>query len=275
MLIIGERINATRKRIREAVLDRDAELIRVEARRQVAAGAQMLDCNGGVEGREPECLAWLVTIVQEAVDVPLCLDSADPEALARALPLCRRRPLINSVTDERARLAAVLPLVREHGADVVALCMSEAGTPRGVDDRVATAGRLIEAIAGYGIEPGKIWIDPCVFPISTGAEHGPAVLGAVRRIREIHPGAHTTAGVSNVSFGLPVRKLLNKTFLTMLIGCGLEAAIVDPTEEGLVAGIHAAEALAGRDDYCVAYLEAYRDGTLGAPTAALQAGAAR
>jgi len=263
MLIIGERINATRKRIREAVLARDAELIGNEARLQVAAGAQVIDCNGGVEGREPESLCWLVETVQGVVDVPICLDSADPEALRRALPLCRQRPMVNSVTDERARLAAVVPLVREHDADVVALCMSGSGTPAGADDRVATASRLVEAITAQGVDAARIWIDPCVFPIGTATEHGPSVLEAVRRIRAAHPDSHATAGVSNVSFGLPVRKLLNKTFLLMLIGCGLDAAIVDATEEGLVAGIRAAEALAGRDEYCQGYITAYRDGALG------------
>jgi len=262
VLIIGERINATRKRISEAVLGADADFIREEARKQVAAGAQMLDVNGGIAGRETEALSWLTGIVQEVTDVPLCLDSADPAALAAALPLCRRQPMINSITEEPARFDAVLPLVKKHGTKIIALCMSPDSLPTGVEDRVSTATRLVNRLRAAGISDGDIYIDPCVFPVGTGQEHGPAVLEAVTQIRSLFPRAHTSCGVSNVSFGLPARKLLNEAFLVMLIGRGLDTAIIDPSEEGIMARILAAEALSGRDESCREYLQAYRSGKL-------------
>ncbi len=262
MLIIGERINATRKRINEAVLKGDADLIREEARKQTAAGAQMLDVNGGVAGREVEILSWLVGIVQEAAEVPLCLDSADPAALAAALPLCRRPPMINSITDEPARFDAVLPLVIRHRAKVIALCMSPDSPPTGVEDRVATAQSLVGRLRARGVPDEDIYIDPCVFPVSTNHTYGPAVLEAVTRVRGMFPDCHTSCGVSNVSFGLPARKLLNEAFLIMLLGRGLDAAILDPCDEGIAARIFAAEALGGRDEYCQEYLRAYRAGRL-------------
>ena len=262
MLIIGERINATRKRIGEAVQKGDADLIREEARKQAAAGAHVLDVNGGIPGRESECLRWLVGIVQEVADLPLCLDSADPDALRAALPLCRRRPMVNSITDERERIDKLLPVVRDHKAMVVALCMSESGPPEGLDDRIATASRLVGRLTSEGIPLNDIYVDPCVFPVSTGPGHGPALLDAVGRIREMFPGVHTSCGVSNVSFGLPVRKLLNEVFLMLLMSRGLDAAIVDPCQEGLMARIAAADALSGRDEYCQQYLQAFRAGRL-------------
>jgi cobalamin-dependent methionine synthase I len=262
MVIIGERINSTRKRIQEAVLKGDAELIREEVRKQVAAGADILDVNGGVAGREAELLCWLVGIVQEVTDVPLCLDSADPVALRRALPLCRKPAMINSITDEQARFDAVLPLVLEFRARVIALCMSESAPPAGADARVATATRLIERLTTAGVPPGDIYVDPCVFPISTGPEHGPAVLDSVTRIRSLYPDVHVSAGVSNVSFGLPGRKLVNEVFLMMLLSRGLDAAIIDPCDEGLVARVKAAEALAGRDEFCQEFLVAFRGGMM-------------
>ncbi len=262
MLIIGERINSTRKKIGEAVQKGDAGLIREEARRQLAAGAHMLDVNGGIPGREAELLAWLVKVVQEVQEIPLCLDSADPEALRQALPLCRQRAMINSITDERERWEKVMPLAKDFKAKIIALCMSESGPPKGTDDRVDVACRLVDRLTSQGVSLDDIYVDPCVFPISTGPEHGPALLDATWQIRNRYPGVHISAGVSNVSFGMPVRKLLNETLLVLLTARGLDTAIIDPCVEGLVAKVLAAEALIGRDEYCANYLGAYRQGRL-------------
>ncbi len=262
MFIIGERINATRKRIGQAVQDGDAELIRNEALKQVEAGADVLDVNGGVAGREAEFLPWLVNVVQEAVDVPLCLDSADPEALRRALPLCKQQAMINSITDEPDRFKAVVPLIREFNTRVIALCMAESGPPSTADDRVATASRLVEALTNAGMRHEDIYVDACIFPLSVGSNHTEAMLEAVGRIRSLYPQVHISCGLSNVSHGLPVRKLLNEVFGVMLMSQGLDAAIVDPTDARLMAGFTAAEALLGKDEYCANYLKAFRAGKL-------------
>jgi 5-methyltetrahydrofolate--homocysteine methyltransferase len=267
MILIGELINCTRKKVGAAAAQKDAAFIRDVALKQVAAGARMLDVNGGLAGREAETLAWLVEIVQETVETPLSLDSSDPEALRAALPLCKQRALINSITDEPARLEAVLPLLKEHRAQVVALCMGPNGTPTGVDDRVETACCLVDRLTTAGLALDDIYVDPCVLPISTGPEHGPAILEAVGQIRARYPGVHISAGLSNVSFGVPVRKLVNEVFLLLLMARGLDAAIVDPCDRQLMANVAAAEALLGRDEFCVEYLRAYREGKLETPTA--------
>ncbi len=267
MFIIGELLNCTRKRVGAAAQNRDAEYIKEIARNQANAGANVLDVNGGIPGQEVECLSWLVNVVQEAVEIPLCLDSADPAALRAALPLSKQRPMINSITDELARYQAVLPLLKEYHAKVIALCMGAAGPPTGVEDRVATACRLVDGLTGEGIALDDIYVDLCVLPVSTGSEYGKALLEAIGQVRGRYPGVHISAGVSNVSYGLPERKLLNEVFLLLLMARGLDAAIVDPCDRQLMMNIKAAEALLGRDEYCVEYIRAYREGKLGLPAA--------
>ena len=262
MLIVGERINATRKKIGEAVQNQDAEHIKAEAVKQVEAGANLIDVNGGIPGKEIEYLQWLVDLVQEVVEVPLCLDSADADALAAALPKCNEPPLINSITFEKERLAAVTPLVKEHGAKVIALCLSDEGPPQDFEGRIEIAARLVDQLTGDGIPLENIYVDPCVFPISTNSEAGTFVLDAISWIHAQYPGVHTICGASNVSFGLPVRKFLNATFLAMLIARGLDSAIIDPCNALTRACVLAADALAGNDEYCTSYIAAFRAGQL-------------
>ena len=264
MLIIGELINCTRKKVGEAAQKRDAEFFKDLARKQASAGAHMLDVNAGVPEKEVELLSWLVDLVQGVVEIPLCLDSADPEAMAKALPLCKQRPMVNSISDEPARWA-LLPVLKEHRPRVIALCLSESGVPSGVEDRVATACRLIDRLTAEGFALDDIYVDPCVMPIATGP-HGQHLLAAVGQIVSRYPGVHISAGVSNVSFGLPVRKLLNETFLQLLMAHGLDAAIVDPCDPQLMMSVIAAEALLGRDANCKSYLRGYREGRLGPVT---------
>jgi len=260
MLIIGELINCTRKKVGEAAQRRDAEFFKDLARKQAGAGAHMIDVNGGLPDQEVELLSWLVDLVQGVVDIPLCLDSADPEALLKALPRCQQRPLVNSISDEPARWA-MLPVLKEHRPKVIALCLSESGTPNGVDDRVATACRLVDRLIAEGFPLDDIYVDPCVMPLATGP-HSQHLLAAVGQIVARYPGVHISAGVSNVSFGLPLRKLVNETFLTLLMAHGLDAAIVDPCDHQMMMNILAAEALLGRDAYCKSYLRAYKEGKL-------------
>ena len=266
MLIIGELINCTRKKVGEAARHRDVDFFKEIARRQAAAGAGMLDVNGGLPGQETEVLPWLVNIVQETMATPLCLDSADPAALRRALPLCRERAMINSITDEAARLEALLPLLKEFRPMVIALCLGEAGPPNTVEDRVATASRLLDRLTREGFVLDDIYVDPCVLPIGTNPEHGRALVEATGQIKARYPGVHLSAGVSNVSFGLPMRKLLNETLIVLLMAQGLDAAIVDPTDEQLMVNVRAAEALLARDEYCANYIQAFRAGKLGQAT---------
>jgi 5-methyltetrahydrofolate--homocysteine methyltransferase len=261
MQIVGERINTSRKRMRAAVEEQDAAFIRKDAKKQVAAGATLVDVNCGTFVRdEPERLAWLVDVVQDAVDAPLCIDSPNPKALEMGLAHNRNgQPMINSITDEADRFSQVLPLVLEHKASIVALCMGDAGMPGSAEERFEAAARLIERLTKAGVPIGDIYVDPVVCPISTDGAHGRHVLDAIRRIMETFEGVHTICGLSNVSFGLPLRKLINQNFLTMCMAEGLDAVILDPLDARMMSNLIASEALLGKDDFCMNYVTAHRE----------------
>lgn len=262
MLIVGERINASRKAVRAALERLDAEAIGREVRLQADAGAHYIDANGGTfPGREPELLAWLVDTVQRTTDLPLCLDSSDPAALAAALPRAKTRPpMINSITLDR--FDAVLPLLREFGAKVVALCQADGGPADTAQRKFEIAARLIGRLNDAGIAPGDIYVDPLVFPVATDSGAGAAAIAAIARIMQSFPGVHAICGLTNVSHGLPARKLLNRSFLVAAMSAGLDAVILDPSDRDLMASLLAANALLGRDEYCLELLKAYRAGRL-------------
>ena len=262
MLIVAERINASRKAIRAALEKLDAEAIANEVRSQAAAGAHYIDLNGGTfPGREAELLCWLVDKAQQATRLPLCLDSADPEALAAALPLVTgARPMINSINLERERFERVLPLAREHGAKLIALVQGEGVPAASAAEKVELACQLVEKLVAAGMPLDDIYVDPLVFPVGTDSASGLATVTAIREIMARFPGVHTICGLTNVSHGLPARKLVNRTFLAGAIANGMDAAIVDPTDALLMAALFAAEAVFGRDEYCVNFIEAFQAG---------------
>ena len=265
MIIVGERINASRKRIAQALEERDAGWIRKEARRQAKAGAGYIDVNAGTSvAKEVENIAWLAGIVAAAVEVPLCADSANPEALRAALKLNRHgQPMINSITAEKVRLDGILPLVREFRTKVVALTMDDSGMPEDADGRVKVARDLHGELAAAGVPDEDIFFDVLVRPVSTDPRQALFCLEAVRRIRGEFPAVHFMCGMSNVSFGLPKRRILNRTFLTMLMVAGQDGAILDPTEPDVAAALFATRALLGQDEYCLEYIAADRAGRLG------------
>lgn len=261
MIIIGERINGTRRRIARAIEARDRGLIVREARRQKEAGADFIDLNAGTgRGSEIDSLRWLVEVAREAGCEDLCLDSARPEALAACLPLVPGRVMLNSINGEKAVMEAMLPLLDGFRGGLVALAMDEQGIPATVGGRLDIAGRIVEAVTARGLARENIYVDLLVQPVGTDPGSGRLFLEAVRALREQLPGVHTTCGLSNVSFGLPARRFLNRCFMAMAVGAGLDSAIIDPTDPGMVATALAAEGLTGADQYCVNYLAAFRAG---------------
>lgn len=260
MLVIAERINATRKSIARAMEERDEEFIAREARKQADAGAGFIDVNAGATpAGELESLKWAVKVVQQATDVPICLDSANPDILRAALELIEGdQVMLNSATAEEGKMMPVLELASEADALVVALTMDDTGLPKTADRRVEIATRLVEAAEEAGVPRDSLYVDPCIQPISTNPEQAVACMDAVRRIMAELEGVHTTCGLSNVSFGLPNRNLINRSYLAFLMAHGLDGAIMDPTEEGIMDVVLAGEALMGRDEFCMNYLQAMR-----------------
>jgi 5-methyltetrahydrofolate--homocysteine methyltransferase len=264
LLVVGERINTSRKRIALAVRERDADFIRREAVKQAEAGAGYIDVNAGTSvAHERDDLVWLTQTVQSAVEVPVCLDSANPDALEAALAVHRGDPMINSITAESERINGILPTVVKHKARVVALVMGDGGMPESVDGRLEVARDLHKRLTAAGVASDHIYFDPLIRPISTNPDQALAAIDATRRIMTELAGVHTICGLSNVSFGLPRRNLLNRAFLALLIGAGLDATIIDPIEPGMMSTLLAASALVGRDEYCMNYIAAERAGRLG------------
>jgi len=263
MIIIGEKINSTNKSARAAIQACDSAFIQDMARKQSDAGASFIDLNAGmfVED-EPERLEWLVKTVQEAVDAPLSIDSPNAAAIEKALKLIKNKPIINSITLEKDRYESILPLILEYGTGIVALCMDDSGMPETAEERVAIADKLISALTAKGIDITDIYIDPMVRPIGTGTHYGRVVLETVRRVRDEYPEVHITCGLSNISFGIPARKVMNQAFLIAAMSCGMDSAILDPLDNRLMASIYATEALLGHDEFCMNYLMKFREGLL-------------
>lgn len=264
MIIIGEKINSTLKRIRPAIANYDVKAIQKLALRQIAAGANYIDLNAGMFLEdEPERLEWLVKTVQEVTDVPLVMDSPNPLALEAGLKANKNaKPIINSITNEEERFNEVLPLIKEYNTAVVALCMDDTGMPETEDDRVSIATSLIEKLSAEGVAHEDIYIDPLIRPIGTGSHYGKVAIGTMRKVKEAYPDVHITCGLSNISFGIPARKLMNQTFLVAAVANGMDGAILNPLDKKLMTFLYAAEALMGHDDFCMNYLTAYREGKL-------------
>jgi len=263
MLIIGERINASRKSIAEAISTRNVSFIQNEAKAQAMAGADYLDVNAGTFfGEEAKHLRWIIETVQEAVDLPLCIDSPDPSVIKAMIPLVKKTPMINSITLEPSRLEGILPLVARHKAKVIALCQSGDSIADTTEAKVRMAGQLVEKVKAAGIPLNYLYIDPLVYPLGTNDRSALATLNAIEQITKQFSGVHTTCGLTNVSYGLPNRKLVNRTFLVAAIARGLDSAILDPTDKQLFGALKAALMIAGKDEFCIQYITAFREGRL-------------
>jgi 5-methyltetrahydrofolate--homocysteine methyltransferase len=263
MRIVGERINTSRKLINEAVERRDADFIAGEAKKQAEAGAHFIDVNAGSRiGSEMDDVAWLVGVVEGAVETPLSLDSPDPKVLLAMAKKVKKKPMINSTTAEKPRFEEMIPVFREREIDIVALCMDERGIPTSVDQALENASFLVRNLTGMGIPLAHIHLDPMIQPISVSKDNGLLALETIRRLHAEFPGVQTLCGLSNVSFGLPNRFLINRTFVVLCLGAGLDGAIIDPLDKKIMTNILAAEALTGRDEYCMKFLKANRAGSL-------------
>lgn len=258
-VIIGERINPTgRKVVLEALQAGQFEIVRQDALAQVEAGAAVLDVNAGVPGADE--VALLPRVMQEVmsvVDVPLCIDTANPQALEAALKLYKGKALINSVNGEERSLTAVLPLAREYGAAVIGLCMDEKGIPPSPEERTAVAEKILERAAALGIPPEDIVIDPLAMTMGADHKAGWITLETLKLI--VHEfGVNVTMGASNISFGLPDRKYLNAAFIAMAIQAGLTCPITNPLVTEVNTAILAADLTLGKDEYGLHWIKAYR-----------------
>jgi cobalamin-dependent methionine synthase I len=261
MLIIGESINGTIPKVGQAILDRNDNFLRELARVQYECGANFLDVNAGVaSGNEEEDLPWLVEVVQKEVPIPLMLDSANPEALMAALTVYRHSepPILNSISGEKEKWNKLSPVIVEKKCKVVVLLMDDQGIPKTIEERVRIARKLSRNLIELDIPPDHIYFDILVLSVAVEPEAALVTLETVKMIRSNFPKSHTICGVSNLSMGLPGRRLINRTFLAMAIYAGLDTLLIDVRDQTLLSSIYASKILINQDPYCLEYLQAYR-----------------
>jgi 5-methyltetrahydrofolate corrinoid/iron sulfur protein methyltransferase len=264
--IIGEKINGTRKRVQQAIQERDAKFIQDLARSQAEAGADWLDANAGTAPqREPDDLVWLVENIQAVTDKPICLDSANPKALEIAIKVVKQTPMINSISAEPHRLEGVLPLVAQYKTPAVALAMDEKGIPKTKDERLIVIRRLLGETRKLGVADNQLYFDPLAMTIATGIDNGTIFFDSIRAIRAEFPEVHLTCGLSNISFGMPARVYINRVFLALSMEAGLDCAICDPMDHEIRTTMLATELLLGQDKHCLKYTRAFRAGAFNKP----------
>lgn len=266
MLIIGEKINPIRKDVAQAITERDGKFIQDMALKQVEAGIDILDLNAGDDPYEEiENLRWLVEVVQDRVDIPLSLDSSNPEAIIYAFESVKKkeRVMVNSLKVQKGHgNESLLKIVRDYNLRVVVLCMDEKGMPKTSEGRSEIGKRIVDLASAQGIRPEDLFLDIVGEPISVDHANGQIALKALESIKTSLPEVKTIICIDAISFGLPKRRLLHHAYLPLLVSAGLDALFCDPLDTGLRATIKATEAVSGRDEYCREYINAYRKGLL-------------
>lgn len=258
-VIIGERINPTgRKQMLAALQAGNFDQVRTDALAQVEAGAQVLDVNAGVPGAdEADLLEQVIGTVMDVTGAPLCIDTADSGALSRALSIYEGKALVNSVNGEAASLDRTLPLVKEHGAAVIGLCMDEDGIPPTAEDRLRVAAKIIDRAGKLGIPVEDVIIDPLALTMGADSNAGKIALDTISLVVDEF-GVNITMGVSNISFGMPDRSLINSTYIAMAIQAGLTCPITNPMVPEVQLAVLAADLAMGRDDYGMGWITAFR-----------------
>ena len=258
MIIIGEKLNGSIPSVAKAIAEKDADLIRERARMQAEAGATFLDvCASVEEAVEVETLKWMIDLVQEVTDTPICVDSPSARSCVAAIPFCKKPGLINSVSLEGDKIDTIFPVIADTDWECVALLCDNDGIPDSVERRMKIFFGIMEKAKQYGIEPSRLHIDPLVVTLGTDQTALTVFADCCRRIKYEYPEIHITSGLSNISFGLPVRKNINQAFMVLAMNAGMDSAIVDPTNKNMIGMIYATNALLERDEYCLQYIDKF------------------
>lgn len=264
MIIIGEKINGTIPSIKKAIQQRDEDFIQKIAIKQVEAGAHYIDVCASTEPlREGETLKWLMEIVQDVVDVPLCIDSPNVNVIESVFGLANKPGLINSVSEEGNKCEIIYPLIEGTEWQVIGLTCDDRGIPYDAAKKVEIAISLVEKAAKHGITPDRIHIDPLVMALSTENKSMCSFTETTKQVKSLYPKIKITSGLSNISFGMPARKIVNVCFMVLAIYAGMDSAILDPLDKKMMGAIFATEALMGEDRFCRKYNSAYRQGKFG------------
>lgn len=264
MIIIGEKINGTIPSVKRAIQERDEQFIRELAVRQTEAGADYLDvCASTAPEVEAETLVWLMNIVQDAVDTPLCIDSPNPRVIEQVFNQAKRPGMINSVSAEGDKCEVIFPLIKGTDWGVIALTCDNHGIPSDIQTRVDITKLLVEKAQKYDITPDRLHIDPLVLALSTDSQSLLTFLETMKTVKNLYASIKVTSGLSNISFGMPLRKIVNQHFLTIAQFAGMDSAIIDPCSRDMYTTLLTTEALMGRDRLCRQFSGAYRKNKIG------------
>jgi len=262
MIIIGEKVNGSIPSVAKAIAERDEDWIRHLAKIQTEAGADFIDVCASVKDNEVETLHWLIDLVQEVTDTPICVDSPNPASCVAAMKFCKRPGLINSVSMEGNKVDVVFPAIAGTKWQVIGLLCAK-GIPSSAEERLNVFDQLMAKAKEYDIAPSRIHIDPLVEMLCTSEDGISMVTEVIRAVKEKYPDIHVTGAVSNISYNLPVRKLLNQAFLVLAMNAGMDSGVMDPTNRDMMGMMYATEAMLGNDEYCMEYIGAYRAGKFG------------
>ncbi|NLO47375.1 MAG: methyltetrahydrofolate cobalamin methyltransferase [Clostridiales bacterium] len=266
MIIIGEKINGSIPSMGRAIAAKDEDHIRNMAIKQAEAGSDFIDVCASVPPEvEHDTLKWMLDLVQNAVDTPLSVDSPNPELIVQMLPFVKKPGLINSVSMEGNKVDIVFPAIADTKWECVALLCDDSGIPQTAEKRLQVFDALMAKAKQYGIDPSRLHIDPLVEMLCTSEDGVNMVIDVIKEIKKRYPTIHVTGAISNVSFNLPLRKIINQAFAVLAINAGMDSAIFDPLDKSLLGMIYATEALLGEDDYCIEYITAYREERIGIP----------
>ena len=264
MIIIGEKINGAIPSVAKAIAAKDADFIRNLAKTQSDAGAAFIDVCASVEDSlELETMKWLIDLVQEVTDTPIAIDSPHTQTCVEAIKFCKKPGLINSVSGEGNKIEVVFPIIADTKWECVALLCDDTGIPKTAQDRLKVFAEIMKKAKTYNIAPSRLHIDPLVEMLCTSDDGINMVVNVIKEIKAQYPEIHVTGGFSNISFNLPVRKIVNQAFTVLAINAGMDSAILAPTNQDLMGMIYATEALLGKDEYCMEYIGAYREELFG------------
>jgi 5-methyltetrahydrofolate--homocysteine methyltransferase len=248
----------------KAIAEKNETYIRDLAKKQSGAGAHFLDvCASVPEEGELEILKWLIGLVQEVSDTPICIDSPSARVCAEAIPFCKKPGLINSVSGEGDKIDLIFPVIANTEWECVALLSDDKGIPQNVERRLEVFEFIMKKAAEYKIAPGRLHIDPLIEMLGASEDGITTVVTTIKKVKEQYPDIHVTGGASNISFNLPARKYINRAFIILAMNAGMDSAILDPLNKDMMGLLYATEALLGLDDYCLEYINAFRSGLFG------------
>lgn len=261
MLIIGEKLNSAIPSVRTAIQNKNETFIQDLARLQVEGGAAFLDVNTAQGNNEVEDMEWMVRIVQEVVDVPLCIDSVDPITIKRGLQIHKGKAMLNSISMETSLIKGMIPLAKEYGCAFIALTVDDQGIPKTAEERIKIAGQILDVLHKENIGLDQVYFDPLVLPLAVSNDNAAIFFQCLVDIKKLY-NVKTVSGLSNVSYSLPKRKLINRYFLAICMSCGMDAAIMDSTDRKLTSAVITTDLLMNNDPFSRRYLKAYRNGVL-------------